>query len=97
MKTYIVHSSHTAYLAPSFVAVVQGRQQAERVAREASTNGREAVVNRQTDGYTVAAYHSGRAMPVSDVYLNYRAMWQELYGIDADTLAATVARLGVTA
>lgn len=95
-KLYVVHAMHTALPSvSSFVGVFEGRDMACRVAREESSNGREAAVIRQDDAVTVAAYHSGRGMPVGDVYVNYPALWPELYGVDRETLAATVARLGV--
>lgn len=93
MKTYIVHASNTAVMGSSFVGVIEGRREAERVAREASQTGREAAVIRQADGVTVAAYHSGLPMSPTYVYRNYPAVWPELYGVDADTLALAVHRI----
>jgi hypothetical protein len=88
-KLYVVHAMNTARPgAGSFVELFEGRDMACRVAREASRNGWEAAVIRQDDAVTVAAYHTGRGMPVADVYVNYPALWPELYGVDRETLAA---------
>jgi hypothetical protein len=96
-KLYVVHATNTATPGISFVGVFEGRDMACRVAREESRNGREAAVIRQGDAVTVAAYHSGRAMSVGDVYINYPAVWPELYGVDRETLDATVRHLGIVA
>ena len=80
-KTYVVHSSDTAIRGATFVAVIEGRDEAERIAREASIGGRESAVIRQTDGVTVAAYHSGKAMRTTDVYVDYVRCWPEMYAL----------------
>ena len=87
-KLYVVHATNTAIPSGGFVGVFEGRDMACRVAREESRNGREAAVIRQSDAVTVAAFHTGVSMPVEDVYLNYPAVWPELYGVDRETLAA---------
>ena len=95
-KLYVVHAMNTALPSvSSFVGVFEGRDMACRVAREESSNGREAAVIRQSDAVTVAAYHSGRAMPVGDVYVNYPALWPELYGGDAKIMYAHGAFYGI--
>lgn len=93
MKLYIVHASNTAVLAPSFVGVFRGREEADRVAREQSRNGREAAVIRQADRVIVAAFHSGLPMAPAYVYVNYPACYPEMYGCDQETLEAAVARI----
>lgn len=94
-KLYVVHAMHTALPSvSSFVGVFEGRDTACRVAREESRNGREAAVIRQSDAVMVAAYHSGRGMPVGDVYVNYPALWPELYGDTANLVYAHEALFG---